>query len=430
MENSRSIEFVDRATFGSVFRKPLYGSYCFAHLPDTICKTLGAPPVRGPTLPSDVLPHEKGYETVIVVLVDAFGWRFLERYTRDKPIPGLVSLRDRAITSKITSQFPSTTAAHVTTMHSGLPVGETGVYEWYYYEHRVDTVVSPLMFCKPGEGRLNTLLDRGVEPQSFLPASTLYQHLGAHGVASHVFQLESYSSGAYSKHMLRGAEIHPFTDYRAALTEVRELVTASSARQYIFFYFDRFDSTMHHHGVNHPHADQVAEEFFTALETKLIAPLREGTRTKKGDTLLLVTADHGMVEMDYRRTVLLDRVAPELLADTTRTGAGDPIIPCGSSRDLFLHYEQGGIDEKIRALQDILGEKGEVYPTQYLLDRGFFGSASPELCANLGQICILPYQGESVYIAGPNDRFLAHFIGHHGGLTPEEMDSILLAVDL
>src|SRR5687767_8821102 len=49
---------------------------------------------------------------VVVVLLDAFGAAFLERF-RDHPL-----LRD-AVVSPLYSQFPSTTAAHVTTMHSG-----------------------------------------------------------------------------------------------------------------------------------------------------------------------------------------------------------------------------------------------------------------------------------------------------------------------
>ena len=57
------------------------------------------------------------------MLLDAFGRRFLERYA-DHPF-----LRRLEITP-IATQFPPTTTAHVTTMHTGRPVGEHGLYEW------------------------------------------------------------------------------------------------------------------------------------------------------------------------------------------------------------------------------------------------------------------------------------------------------------
>jgi predicted AlkP superfamily pyrophosphatase or phosphodiesterase len=92
-------------------------------------------PCNQAQLPVDVLPHGlKIYDKVVVILVDGFGFHSLVHYTTVDPLPDLVAIREAGVTSMITSQFPSTTAAHVTTIHSGLPVEVTGVYEWFYYE--------------------------------------------------------------------------------------------------------------------------------------------------------------------------------------------------------------------------------------------------------------------------------------------------------
>ena len=62
------------------------------------------------------------HDRVALVYFDAFGWRFFERH-------GEHALFRNAEAEKWESQFPSTTTAHTTTIHTGLPVGEHGLYE-------------------------------------------------------------------------------------------------------------------------------------------------------------------------------------------------------------------------------------------------------------------------------------------------------------
>src|SRR5918992_3263506 len=76
-------------------------------------------------------------ERVGVVLLDAFGRRFLERHA-DHPF-----LRRLAVT-ELRAQFPSTTTSHITTMHTGRPLTEHGLYEWNIYEPALGAIVTPL----------------------------------------------------------------------------------------------------------------------------------------------------------------------------------------------------------------------------------------------------------------------------------------------
>ncbi len=61
------------------------------------------------------------HDRVAFVYFDAFGWRFAERHA-DHP------LLARATVERWESQFPSTTTVHSTTIHTGLPLAEHGLY--------------------------------------------------------------------------------------------------------------------------------------------------------------------------------------------------------------------------------------------------------------------------------------------------------------
>ena len=90
-------------------------------------------------LPARIAALTREHERVAVVLLDAFGWAFVQRHA-DHPL-----LRRLEI-EPVASQFPSTTTAHLTTLYTGLPVAEHGLYEWQIYEPAVDGIVLPLPF--------------------------------------------------------------------------------------------------------------------------------------------------------------------------------------------------------------------------------------------------------------------------------------------
>src|SRR5579872_4976398 len=127
MLNTASIQTVHGARTTPQLVRPLYDSYCFANLPASIAYFLSGEGQH--TLPADVfegLPAR--FDRVILFFIDAFGWRFFERYA--SKYTALKTFAQHGIVSKLTSQFPSTTAAHVTCIHTGLNVGQSGIYEW------------------------------------------------------------------------------------------------------------------------------------------------------------------------------------------------------------------------------------------------------------------------------------------------------------
>src|SRR6266481_9775709 len=190
MLNSASLHAVNNAKFSQKFVMPLYDSYCFANLPQTIEFLLSG---RGQnSFPPDVFGSlPTSYNKVILFFIDAFGWRFFAKYAEKYEF--LKTVLKYGVVSKLTSQFPSTTAAHVTCIHTGLNVGQSGVYEWNYYEPLVDEIISPLLFSYAGDKLARDTIKRSaIAPAQFFPSQTFYQALQVQGVNSHILQYYAY----------------------------------------------------------------------------------------------------------------------------------------------------------------------------------------------------------------------------------------------
>ena len=425
MFNTTSLEAVNASKFSQQFVKPLYDNYCFSNIPQTIRYLLTG--AGQSALPLDVfgnLPTK--YDRVILFFVDAFGWRFFERYAEKYEF--LKTMLKHGVISKMTSQFPSTTAAHTTSIHTGLNVGQSGIYEWQYYEPIVDDIILPLFFSYARDKKRDTLKQAPFPPEAFYPEQSLYQQLKSEGVVSYVFQHQSYTPSTFSNCVFKGAHVVPFRSFSDVLTRLAEIVLAHKAPPYYYYvYFDRIDMLCHQYGPASKQFEQEVENFLLLMDQLFYQKIRG----KVSNTLLIVTADHGQVEVDPRTTMYLNKQATSIEHFLQTNQSGRLLVPAGSARDMFLYVKAEYLDEALAHLQKQFEGKAEVYKTADLLAQRFFGSQEPsqQFLKRVGNLVILPYPGETAwwYEEGVFDM---HFLGHHGGLTPQEMEIPFMALPI
>lgn len=421
MFNEHSIRAVDQAT-GSLGVLPLHGSYCFSSIPSFVLSLLtGAPSM----MPLDVLgDYPATAEKVVLFFIDAFGWRFLERFKDENSL--LREFRRGGVISKITSQFPSTTAAHVTTIHTGLPVSESGVLEWQYYEPLVDSLVVPLRFtyARAAEHGETLRLD-GVEPSLILPQPSIYHHLHSAGVGARVYQNEKYALSTYSSTIAGGARICPFSSLELGLQQLSYHMLTDQGPGYYFFYTDVFDAAAHVYGPESAQAERVLTEVLNNVHDLFLKQVHG----KIPHSYCLMTADHGQTEINPKTTYYVNELAPELLPVLERTEVGEFKGPAGSPRDMFLHVYPEEVNWAGEMLQEKLDGIARVIPTEELVAQGFFGAANGVISEKLGSLAVLPFEGCSVWWY-EEGRFYNSFYGHHGGLTPEEMEIPLILYPL
>ncbi|MFN2137541.1 MAG: alkaline phosphatase family protein [Candidatus Promineifilaceae bacterium] len=422
MINLRSLETIRNQTQTTAHVKPDYAKYNFANIPGTILNLLGAPADNG--LPADVLPDGRRFEKVIFFFIDAFGWKQFEKHAQQSAV--LKRFIEDGVVSQLTSQFPSTTTAHVTTAHTNLRVGQHGMFEWNYYEPRADAVITPLFYCFAGEYKRGTLLEAGIDPASVFPRHNIYPWLTEHGVASTVFNKAEYASSPFNAFMNRGATQQIAHDeLPQAMKQLTQAVQAQEGPAYYFLYWGTFDALCHAHGPDSAQAQAELRSVLALLESDLVKVL-----SGRQDTLLLVSADHGQIAIDPVQTIYLDRLLPDIIDSFQRSQSGRPLVPGGSCRDFFLYIDEEQLDEVQRRLERALDGRAQVLRVDSLIEGGYFGlPVSGTFLSRVGNLLILPEPGESVWWSGPGGYELP-FHGFHGGLTEEEMLIPLLALPL
>jgi hypothetical protein len=426
MINDKSVHFLKKAQWTPHFNRPLYDTYAFSCIPSTISKLLTGKGEK--TLAADAVggSFEK-FDCAILFLIDAFGWKFFKEYSSKYPF--LARFAKEGTASKISSEFPSTTAAHITSINTGKEVGETGIYEWFYYEPLVDRMIAPLLFSYAGDYESGTLLSKGISTAEIFPFETLYQKLAKKGVRSVVFQEEGIAHSPYSKALLAGADVIPFRHFPEALDALVELCHKPlKSPTYFFIYFGDIDAMGHRHGIESKQFADATDFCWTAIENRFWQKMT----TCPNKTAVMFTADHGMTPVHPKTTILLNEVCPGLSEMVKKNRNGLPLVPAGSCRDFFLHIREESLKEAQGLLDKQLTGVADVVLVQELLDQNFFGSKPPSkrLKDRVGNLVVLPYQNESIFWKFDKHKLEQHFYAAHGGLTPDEMESIFLYATL
>jgi predicted AlkP superfamily pyrophosphatase or phosphodiesterase len=415
--------FNKEITFNKEFIKPQYENYCFANIPSFILDQFNQ--THFSKLPKDVIfETNKNYQKIIFFLIDGFGWRFFEKYQTH---PFFKFIEKNGVISKLTSQFPSTTAVHVTCIHTGLPVGESGVFEWFYYEPKVDLIIAPLLYSTAGNKEEREKLKKfPIKPKNIYPKKTFYQILKNNGIKSYIFQHKEYTPSSYSNWIFRGAtKIFPYKTMTEALVNLFSVLENEKEKSYYFLYFDKIDSISHQYG---PSSKQTEEEILTFLDIMTRLFLKEFQKQK--EVLFLLTADHGQMEVSPKTTFYLNKKTPKIKKWLKTNKNSQLLVPAGSPRDMFLYVKEEFLNEAFSYLSKKLNNIALVYKTVDLIREGFFGEKiSNNFLKRVGNLVILPYKNQTVWWY-EKGVFEQRFYGHHGGLSGEEMEIGLVSLNV
>ncbi len=283
---------------------------------------------------------------VVVVLVDGLGDMLLA----DRPsyAPFLTGLRAEGGRA-LRSGFPSTTATSMGSFGTGLASGEHGMVGYQVRDPDTGLLLNELSW------------ENGPDPREWQPRPPVFEQVAADGVDVVLIGPSFFGGSGLTEAALRGARFVGASslDRRvdAAATAVR-----SSPRSLVYLYWGDVDKTGHGRGCG-------SWDWCDELAAVDLA-LRTLAARLPSDTLMVVTADHGMVDvpMDARIDLVdadTDPVARELARGVELTG-GEPRAP-------MLYCEPGEAPAVAARWRAVLGDDAEVLTRDEAVAAGWFG---------------------------------------------------------
>ncbi len=323
---------------------------------------------------------------VLVVVVDGLGAEALaSRAGHARTLAGALNRR-----SRIATGCPTTTAAALTTLATGTDPGTHGIVGYSVLDPDTDRVVNQL------HG-----FDDGGLPPGWQRSATVFTRAAATGVRAYAAGPRHYADSGFTRAVLTGAE------YLGARTLEHRFDAALDAMaapgpSIGYLYIPELDQIAHGSGWS-------SGEWTEALES-VDAVVADASRRLGPGGAMLVTADHGILDVPPDRHVLVDEI-PGLL-DDVRHVAGEP-------RMLQLHLQPGvDADAVAEFWAARLGRVADVRSREAAIAAGWFGVVDPAVAPRIGDVLVAARSRAAFYDGRTGTG--RGMIGQHGAWTDAE----------
>lgn len=331
-------------------------------------------------------------QRVCVVLVDGLGQQMLAE--RAGHAPFLRRLLPTGV--ELTVGYPSTTAASMGLFGTGCAAGRTGLAGY--------TVRNPVT-----GGLANLVSWQGVEPASqWQREPALLERIALDLPVASVGPARFAGSGLTVTALHGGL----YLAAESMAARVDRTVRQLAAPGLVYLYWGDVDKVGHQRGWQSP-------EWGDALAA-LDHELGRLARSLPAGTLLVITADHGMVDVDHAQLVDV-ATTPDLAAEVALV-AGEP-------RASHVHVTPGAdIDAIAGRWRGVLGARAVVATRDEAVSAGWFGSVADDVRPVLGDLVVAATGRAGVVDSRTQTAHSLALIGMHGSMTPGEMLVPLLVV--
>ncbi|HJP33608.1 MAG TPA: alkaline phosphatase family protein [Candidatus Latescibacteria bacterium] len=386
---------------------PDYGGGSIVNVAASILEAFG---VESPAVPlrTDLLPPGGlvGANGTVLLVLDALGWSQLEAAVASGRVPRLAGLIEAAPlgVQRLTSVFPSTTTAALSSLATACPPAIHGVLGHMLWFEELGAVVNMLTFCPLGT-------DVPITEELVRRVPTIYERLRAAGVSSTLITDFAFEGTSFTNLLAEGARFAGYGGLSQISYQLEQALAGAEGPAFYSLYWPLIDTLSHFHGPHHgdsPSSACLEEMEFIDLMLGKVADIC----SRYGCTLAVV-ADHGQTAL---RPEAAHSVQGDLKASLNRP-------PGGGRRALYL----SGVDvDRVSADAALAGSLQLAISTDDAIADGWFGGSCDGLSSRIGDTIVLA--GEGVQFLYDYGRGTYAHYGCHAGLTSREMHVPLLVV--
>jgi hypothetical protein len=326
------------------------------------------------------IPSSLGRE--VLFLLDGFGSFIFEDFKNEIPaIMASQSYRD------LQSHFPSTTVTNLSSLGTGS----------YPDQHGMVGYTMRIPFAQPQTPQLLNGLkwDQRIDPLTWQRIPTLFERGLNQGISVNHIAARRYEGSGFTQAALRGARYFGAHNDEEIIDALKAAL--ASERSFTYLYLNDVDDAGHGAGIGSEkwiHALRRVDNLFE----KIMKSIPAGTR-------IWLTADHGMINVGKKIT----------LGEGNNLLQGIELLG-GEPRARHLYIKPEDIDQVKQRWFDFFGDRIELFtPVQ-----GFGEEMSASIAARVGDLIAVP-KDKSVLIEPERKNLQSQMVGHHGGVSEEEL---------
>jgi hypothetical protein len=411
----QQVESIEKKINGN-FVYPQYGQRCISEIPNIILNLFEAGNEKTKFY-SKTVTQPEGINKVVLLVIDGFGFNQFLKHLKENRF--LTNLTNQGEVHPLTSVFPSQTTNALTTLNTGLTPQEHGLFEYFIYLKDIG-VVNALQFERLGPKLKDRRINKRFDPRILLlHDKNIHNTLKQNGISTFTHVNVSNAFNVLSQLIFNGSKIIPSLKSSDTVVRLRKNLEENNGKNaYFFVHLDTLDTIAHEYGPDSYEYSAELSSITYLLNRELVQKLEPKTAK---ETLLLITADHGGLNVDPRETIYLN-CFPKAILNLQVGKNQKAIMPMGGPRELFLHIKEEKLVETKEWLVQRIGNKAQIIETKEAAEKGLFGLGIPdkEVFERTGNLMILPYGNETVWYENSEGDKIS-FLGQHGGLHAEEM---------
>ena len=339
----------------------------------------------------------KNYKNIVFLVLDGMGEHILrqlspEGYFRSKQI------------DCITSVYPSTTTAALTTYYSGKPPYETGWIAWSQYFKEYGRAIDMLKHKESYKGdsienaKINVF-------ETIVKYTTVFEQIEKASPNVKAYEVMPSYSDKRSKRSIKADSIDE-------IIENIEMLCKNPDEKFILAYSDNPDGLLHKYGTT----SKEVQEFIQQTENKI----KDMCEKLDEETIVIISADHGHKDIEKAYTILDYPEIQECLI--TPASLESRAVAFWVKEEMKIEFEE--------RFKKAFGDEFILMSKDEFLNRNFlgYGEKHPKIDDFIGNYIALSTKGSIIRL----ETYLADGKpvkkSTHCGLTKEEMEVPLIII--